>query len=150
MARAFKQGLFRARNPAKYKGNASRIVFRSGWEHKLMMRLDEHPDVLQWSSEEFAIQYRNPLDNRVHRYFPDFWVRMKTKTGEIITKVLEVKPKKETKPPATITGKRMKSKSNVYAITTYAVNTAKWEAAHKYCEAKGWKFEILTEDHLGV
>jgi hypothetical protein len=118
-----------------------------------MKWLDEHPQVLSWASEEswFCIPYRHPLkpgDANISRYYPDFWVQRIGKDGKIETLVLEVKPKKETKAPASISGKRAQNKKNLYAQATYAINAAKWEAAAKYCKAKGWKFIILTEDHI--
>ena len=33
---------------------------------------------------------------------------------------------------------------------TYAINRAKWEAAEEYCLDRGYKFRIITEDHLKV
>ena len=68
------------------------------WERRLMKYCDENPDVLSWSSEELVIPYLSPIDRKLHRYFPDFLI--KVKRGEKTqTIVIEVKPKKETKPP---------------------------------------------------
>jgi len=39
-----------------------------------MKYLDSHSQIVNWSSEEFCIPYRSPIDRRMHRYFPDFWV----------------------------------------------------------------------------
>ena len=64
-----------------------------------MSYLDKHLDVIEWSSEEFCIAYRSPIDSKVHRYFPDFWVKKKNRDGRINISVLEVKPKAECKPP---------------------------------------------------
>ena len=60
-----------------------------------MQKLDLSPQVEQWASEEVIILYRSPLDRKVHRYFPDFWVKFTNKKVVII----EVKPNRETKPP---------------------------------------------------
>ena len=88
------KGKFRPQNRNKYKGNASDIRYRSGWELNFMKYLDRQPEVLRWSSEEIIIPYKSPIDGRMHRYFPDFWV--KTAKGETL---IEIKPKKQPKPP---------------------------------------------------
>lgn len=142
------QGTFRPKNPQKYKGNPANIVYRSRWELMLMARFDEHPDVLQWSSEEIVIPYRSPIDGRVHRYFPDFWVKKRNHSdGSIEVALIEVKPKVQTSPP------KVQSKPTrryVTEVKTWGINSAKWEAAKAYCKDRGWKFMIMHEDHLGI
>ena len=146
MSKSYK-GSYRPKNPTKYKGDPSGIVFRSSWELKFMIYLDAHPDVLEWSSEEFCIPYRSPVDGRIHRYFPDFWIRQRNKDGveEII--VVEIKPKKQTQPPAVQT---RKTKRYINEVMTWGINSAKWQAATEFCCKKAWKFRILTEQHLGI
>jgi len=79
------KGRFKPRNPNKYKGNPDNIIYRSLWELKLMRYLDHHTDVLEWASEEFYIPYVSPIDKRVHRYFPDFWIKKKNPEGQVET-----------------------------------------------------------------
>ena len=71
------KGRYIPKNPNKYKGDPTNIIYRSSWELKLMRYLDEHSDVVQWASEEFFIPYKSPIDGRYHRYFPDFWMKRK-------------------------------------------------------------------------
>lgn len=143
------KGTFRPKNPQKYKGNANNIVYRSRWELLLMTRLDEHPDVLQWSSEEVIVPYRSPMDGRIHRYFPDFLVKKRNHSNGLVeTVMIEVKPKAQTKPPEVKTGKPTKRYLN--EVYTWGVNSAKWKAAENYCKDRGWKFQIMHEDHLGI
>lgn len=143
------KGTFRPKNPQKYKGNANNIVYRSRWELLLMSRLDEHPDVLQWSSEEVIVPYRSPMDGRIHRYFPDFLVKKRNHSNGLVeTVMIEVKPKAQTKPPEVKTGKPTKRYLN--EVYTWGVNSAKWKAAENYCKDRGWKFQIMHEDHLGI
>lgn len=143
------KGIFRPKNPQKYKGNANNIVYRSRWELLLMSRLDEHPDVLQWSSEEVVVPYRSPMDGRIHRYFPDFLVKKRNHSNGLVeTVMIEVKPKAQTKPPEVKTGKPTKRYLN--EVYTWGVNSAKWKAAENYCKDRGWKFQIMHEDHLGI
>ena len=146
MSKSYK-GFFRPKNPSKYKGDPSGIVFRSSWELKFMNYLDAHPDVLEWSSEEFAIPYRSPVDGRVHRYFPDFWVKQKNVHGDVETVVVEIKPKKQTQPPVVQT---RRTKRYINEVMTWGVNSAKWQAAEEYCNERKWKFRIFTEQHLGI
>ena len=125
------KGYFKPKNPGKYKGNPTNIIYRSSWELKLMSYLDTHQDVIQWSSEEFCIPYRSPVDNRIHRYFPDFYVKKKNKNGEIEVVVIEVKPlaqTKEPKKPAKVT------KRYINEVYTWGINSAKWRAAKEFCE----------------
>lgn len=143
------KGTFRPKNPQKYKGNASNIVYRSRWELLLMTRLDEHPDVLQWSSEEVIVPYRSPMDGRIHRYFPDFLVKKRNHSNGLVeTVMIEVKPKAQTKPPEVKTGKPTKRYLN--EVYTWGINSSKWKAAENYCKDRGWKFQIMHEDHLGI
>jgi hypothetical protein len=141
------KGKFRPKNTKKYIGDSNNIVYRSRWELKFMMYLDSHPNVVQWGSEELVIPYRSPIDNRVHRYFPDFIVKKKTPEGKIDTVVVEIKPLAQTRPPVVI---NKPSKRYINEVMTWGVNEAKWRAAAVYCNDRGWKFDILTEKELGI
>lgn len=133
--------------PKKYKGDSTNIICRSSWERKFCRWCDLNENILEWGSEEFYIPYISPVDNRVHRYFPDFIIKVKESTGQIKTYVIEVKPKKQTRPPKT---PKRKTKSYLYECKTYAVNQAKWKAAVEFCEDRRIKFKIITEDELGI
>jgi hypothetical protein len=114
----------------------------------MMMDLDNHPDVLSWGSEEVIIPYRSPIDNRIHRYFPDFVVTMINKHGKKETKLLEIKPLSQTKPPVIAEGK--KSRRYIQEVMTWGVNEAKWKAAIEFCKDRGWTFQVITERELGL
>jgi len=132
------------KHPEKYAGDPTQIWVRSGWEQKAMLFFDNNPDILEWSSEEIVIPYLSPVDNRIHRYFPDFVVVSKSSTG-INNYLVEVKPKAQTLPPK----KRKKSTPRMITeIMTYEVNQAKWAAAQHWCKIKNMTFLILTEDHI--
>lgn len=143
----FRKGLFTPSHPEKYDGDPTKIVWRSSWEFKYMMQLDHDPNVISWQSEEFAIPYISPIDRRRHRYFPDFKVIRKQPNGKPKTFVIEIKPAAQTKLPKH--GKKNDKKFMTEAFT-YAKNIAKWESATKYCESRGWTFQILTEFELKV
>lgn len=146
------KGRFKPKNPQKYKGDPTKIVYRSLWELKVMRKFDEHPDVIQWQSEEVVIPYLNPVKGKTSRYFPDFVVKKKTKENTIETIMIEVKPKKQTMTPdiskkfKTPTGRVSRRFLNESA--TYEINKAKWKAAEKYCQQRGWHFILMTEDHI--
>lgn len=141
------KGLFKPRNPKKYVGDPTNIVYRSTWECRVMEWLDRNPDIISWASEELTVPYISPVDSRWHRYFPDFLVKVRTKEGKMRTMMIEVKPKKQTKPPEP---QKRKTKQYINEVVTWGVNQAKWQAAEEYCADRGWEFHILTEDHLGL
>jgi hypothetical protein len=139
------QGKFKPRNPDKYKGDPSNIVYRSSWELTAMLRFDQDPNVIWWQSEETVIPYRSPIDGRIHRYFVDFTVKTKDKVM-----LIEVKPKSQTMPPILKEGKPPKTKRYINEVCTWGVNDAKWKAAREYCKDRNYEFIILTEDNLGI
>ena len=141
-------GKYFPRHPKKYKGNPTNIVYRSSWEKKFMNWCDLTESVSEWQSEEFFIPYRSPIDGRVHRYYPDFFVKYKDSHGKRRVLVIEVKPKKETKMPTT--NPKRRTKSWAYSVRTYAVNQAKWKAAKEFCKDNNYEFKIMTEHELGI
>jgi hypothetical protein len=147
------KGRFKPNNPSKYSGDPTNIIYRSSWELKVMMLLDSHPGVLRWGSEEISIPYESPVDGRIHRYFPDFFVEQINKNGKKEKILIEVKPKHQTIPPSQnnkLTPKGMISKKYINEVMTYGVNQAKWNAAIEVCKDRGWKFQVMTETELGI
>jgi hypothetical protein len=140
-------GLFKPRNPQKYVGDPTNIVYRSSWECKMMHWLDNNDNIISWASEELVIPYKSPIDGKWHRYFPDFLVKTKTKDGKLKTLLLEVKPKKQSQPPPP--QKRI-TEQYINAVKTWGINEAKWKAAVEYCNDRKWEFKVITEDHLGI
>jgi len=141
------KGKYKPTRPYKYKGDPTNIIYRSLWELKFMKYCDSTLDILEWGSEELALPYRSPVDNRVHRYFPDFYIKVRESTGKIKKYIIEVKPKKQTTPPS-----KPKRQTKVYLreVFEYAKNQAKWEAANEWCLDRGFEFKILTEKELGI
>lgn len=140
-------GYFRPKNPKKYVGDPTNIIYRSSWECRVMRWLDDNPSILSWASEELVIPYISPVDKRYHRYFPDFLVKVKTKDGSTKTMILEIKPKKQAMEPAK---KKRVTKQYLQEVMTWGVNQAKWKAAEEYALDRGWEFKVLTEEHLGL
>lgn len=104
-----------------------------------MLYCDKVDSVLEWSSEEIVIPYISPVDTKTHRYYPDFWIKYINLRGDIAEKIIEIKPKAQTKLPRT---------NNSRAIRIYQINDAKWNSAIQYCNKNNMQFQILTEDHL--
>ena len=140
-------GKFKPSYPGKYKGDPTNISSRSLWERKFMVWCDRNINVEEWGSEEIIIPYISPVDGRVHRYFPDFYVRARTKTGGKTRLIIEVKPLKQTQTPKK---QQRRTKKYLNEVRTYAVNDAKWKAAREYCKDRQMVFMILTEKELQV
>lgn len=147
------KGKFHPKNPQKYRGDSSKITYRSGWELKFFRFLDNHPDVIWWNSEETVIPYTSPIDGRIHRYYPDVLLKKKVEDKEEIF-MIEIKPEGQTREPdirkKNNTPSGRISRRYLNEVKTYGINEAKWKSAEKYCEQKGWKFLILTEKSLGI
>jgi len=142
------KGRYTPINPKKYKGNPSRIVYRSLWERKFMIYCDTNNSILEWGSEEVIIPYLSPWDGRVHRYFPDFYIKVREHNKTIKKYIIEIKPKKQCEPPVA-TPKR-KTKKWFGEVKTWGINEAKWKYATKWCENNGMEFKVLNEDHLNI
>ena len=136
------KGKFRPDNPDKYKGDAGNIVYRSSWELNFMKYCDSRDEILSWQSEEKCIWYYDPVAKKKRRYFPDFIVE-RVEKGKVIKEMIEIKPHKQVKGPTT--NPKRRTKSWMYEVQTFAVNTAKWKYARKWCEERGMDFVILTE-----
>ena len=141
------KGRYRPSNPKKYRGDPSNIIYRSLWERKFMVYCDNNNKILEWGSEEIVLPYRSPIDNKVHRYFPDFYIKVKESNGKIKRYIIEIKPKKQTVEPKM---KKRKTKGYIYEVYEYARNQAKWKAAEEFCKDRMWEFKVLTEEELGI
>ena len=137
--------VYKPLNESKYVGDSTNIICRSLWERRVCKYLDTNENVINWGSEEIAIPYISPLDNRRHSYFRDSIVRIRENNADVKTNVIEVKPFKQTKKH-----ERGKKRKATYAneCATYVVNQAKWRAAEDFCSKKNWEFLVLTEKEI--
>ena len=55
-----------------------------------MVFCDNNPNILQWGSEEIIIPYRAIPDGKVRRYFPDFYIKVREKSGKVTKYIIEV------------------------------------------------------------
>ena len=142
------KGRYNPKHPKKYKGDHHNIVYRSLWERKFMVYCDTSDNIIEWGSEEIIIPYLSPWDGRMHRYFPDFYIKVRQHDGSIKKFIIEVKPKKQCSPPDK--SPKRKTKKWFKEVKTWGVNSAKWKYATNWCENNGMEFKILNEDHLGI
>lgn len=142
MARRYHQGKYKVKNPGKYLGDPTNVCYRSSWERRVFIKLDQAETVLRWGSETVVVPYISPKDGRVHRYFVDLIVVARGLQGLLRTTLIEIKPYAQTQPPS----KRGKKKERyITECITYEVNQAKWAAARALCEKKGWHFKVMDE-----
>ena len=141
------KGKYKVRAPYKYKGNPTKVVYRSSWELKFMNYCDTNINILEWGSEEMYVWYRSPVDNKPHRYFPDFYIKARESNGQIKKYIIEVKPQRQTKPPAK---PKRQTRGYLREAYEYAKNQAKWKAANEWFLDRGFEFKVLTEKELGI
>ena len=108
---------------------------------------DKNANILEWSSEEIIIPYISPVDNKIHRYFPDFYTKIKETDGKIRKYIIEVKPLKQTLPPKK---PKRQTKGYIREAYEYAKNQAKWKMAKEFCADRQWEFKVVTERELGI
>ena len=142
------KGKYNPRNPQKYTGNSQNVIYRSLWERKFMVYCDTNNSILEWGSEEIIIPYLSPWDGRIHRYFPDFYIKTKQADNSVKKFIIEVKPKKQCSPPPE--QPKRKTRSWYGEVKTWGINEAKWKYATEWCNNNDMKFQILTEDHLNI
>ena len=135
------KGKYKIKNPEKYLGDYTKVVYRSLWERQAFKWCEGNSRVKAWNSEEVVIPYKCKTDNRIHRYFIDLFIEMDN--GDCL--LVEIKPKKQTTAPKKPS---RKTKKYINEVTTYIKNTSKWTAANDFAQHKGWKFQIWTEETL--
>ena len=143
----FHKRIYKPLFPEKYAGDPTCIIMRSSWETRFASWCDKNPAVIKWSSEETIIPYRCPTDDKVHRYFVDFKIQIKTKDGLLKTYLIEVKPAKQTQPPV-YPGRN--TQRYLTESMTFIKNQAKWKAATDWAKDRGYEFKIITEYELGL
>ena len=140
------KGRYFPTNPKKYRGNPNQIIYRSLWERKVIVYCDKNDAIIEWGSEEVIVPYLSPMDGKIHRYFPDFYMKVRQADGSTKKFIIEVKPKSQCKQPVKNPKRRTTKWFN--EVKTFAINQAKWKSAREFCEDKGMEFKIFTEDHI--
>lgn len=129
----YSQGYLDPRSCKKYIDPSHPIIYRSSYEKKFIIWCENNPNVERWGSEIIQIPYKIKGSN--HTYNPDFYVEMSN--GE--KWLVEIKPKHQTTKPIN---------ENSWLMNEWIKNNYKWRAAMIFCESRGIKFKILTEDTI--
>ena len=133
----YKQGFLNKnmlKNPDKFLNKNGVSIYRSSFELKFSKWCDLNENVKYWSSEEIQIKYLNPLDNKIHTYYPDFFITINEKKY-----IIEIKPYNETIKPKKTKYKQYKN---------FIINKTKWKYTKEYCKKNGFEFKIITEKDL--
>lgn len=145
----YRQGVFRPKNKKKCQ-NKDPVIYRSGLELKFMQILDNNQNVEKWGSEIIFVPYIKPTNNRWARYFVDFYVELYI-NGELKKFLFEIKPQRQV---VLQEHGNAKESTKQYARIMFAINTAKWNAAKKWCEDRKKKYNedisfiIITEVNI--
>ena len=103
---------------------AGECKYRSGWEQKYMVYLDDNPEVASWSYEKLVIEYvSNKKTKKIRKYYPDFQIEYKD--GRKV--VVEIKPSRKLQ---------------------QATVVKKIRAAKEWCTEHDMVYKILTEIEL--
>lgn len=138
------QGYYTCKNPDKYVGDLSKIVYRSSWEFKFLRWCDNTPAVKKFSSEPFSIPYLDPVDKRVHNYFIDYWMELEKEDGTLQRWIVEVKPARHVAMPDPPKNQTAKSLANhISQVKRVMKNIAKFQAARNYAKQQKMKFAVL-------
>ena len=145
-------GKYQPNNPEKYIGDIHGIVFRSSWELRFCKYCDLNPSILKWSSEPISIQYWDPIDKKMRKYHPDYYIKVKKKDGTEEDWIVEIKPLKQyrlaNKPElkGKVTEKKLKEYNEKLSI--WIINRCKFEAATKFAKSIGYKFGAIDESFI--
>ncbi len=147
----WKSGKYYPVNPEKYIGDTYNIIYRSSWEYKFCQYCDINPNITKWSSEPTCIPYWSPVDKKEHKYYVDYYIQVKK--GEVYENwLIEIKPEDQyslsSRPvlEGNVTEKKLKNYN--YKLKTWIINRAKFEAATRYAESRGYKFGAINEKFL--
>ena len=112
-----------------------------------MYYCDHTEKVVEWSSEEIAIPYRSPKDNRYHLYFPDFYMKVRNTNGSIQSYLVESEPK------AQVEGPQSSSKEDQTIPNggrDLCHQPSEMGSSERILQGQLWQFKIITERELKV
>jgi hypothetical protein len=149
----YDQGFYIPNNPKKYIGDIHNIIYRSSWERKFCQYCDINPNILKWSSESLCVDYWNPVDKKEHKYYIDYYIQVKKLDDQIENWLIEIKPedqyalhKRPKEPVGNLTEKKVRSYNE--KLKTWITNRAKFEAATRFAESRGYKFGAINESFI--
>jgi len=151
------------KNPEKYIREDKKVTARSGLEIDYFKKFDNNKNILEWNSENIAIPYMKPTFNKYgtmtgmskRNYYPDIYIKIRNKQGNIEEVLGEIKPKKQIYQPKLGKRKTEKGKKNfINEKIRWFINISKWDAAGKVIEnirkrhTRNIRFMLLTEDEI--
>ena len=149
----WKSGKYSPSHPEKYIGDIHNIIYRSSWERKFCQYCDINPNITKWSSEPLHIPYWSPIDKKEHKYFVDYYIQVKKADNTIENWFIEIKPENQydiknrpKEPTGNLTEKKIRSYNE--KLKTWIINRAKFEAATRFAEARGYKFGAINESFI--
>lgn len=148
----YQQGLYTPVNPKKYIGDINNIIYRSSWERRFCQYCDMNPNITKWSSEAVCVKYWNPIDKKEHNYNIDYYIQVKK--GDVLENwLIEIKPenqyaldKRPKEPTGNLTEKKIRSYNE--KLKVWITNRAKFEAAKRFAEDRGYKFGAINEKFI--
>jgi len=144
-----KQGYFTPQNPEKYKGDVTKIIYRSSWELKFLTYCDNNELVVEYASEPTGIAYWNPILKKEFTYWVDCYMATRQTDGSLKKWLIEIKPNKYLNPPDAPNRLTEKQTLNyVRHAKAYIINDAKFKAAKVYARKNNMEFGIITENFL--
>ena len=154
------KGRYKLIFPEKYIGNRP-PNYKSKWEKKVFYALDVNPNVIKWGYECIEIYYHHPVYNKHTVYYPDIFCHIKNDNGKIQQILVEIKPAKMCVIPKPVTlpkNKTLKAmqtykkslQRHKSASIEFAINSAKWEAAQKWCIRHNVKWIVSNEKNTGL
>lgn len=160
----YHQGVYVPKNKDKVvKLNAQGgVIYRSSWEKTMMIWLDNKEDITRWGSECVSIPYQKThfdggdLKVKTHTYYSDFYYELTREDGTKERVVVEVKPMKDYSMVVALQegklkipeSKGKKLKNFEYDLKMAYTNQQKWNTMIEFCKKKGYKFIIITEEHI--
>lgn len=148
----YNQGIYYPNNPLKYIGDINNIIYRSSWEKKFCIYCDINPSIIKWTSEPpLDIKYWSPIDKKEHRYFLDYYIEIQKKDN-IEKWIIEIKPENQyslLKKPE-FSGPATEKRIHAYneRMKIWIINRAKFEAATRFAESRGYKFGAINENFI--
>lgn len=144
-----KQGYFTPKNPEKYDGDPSAIIYRSSWELKFLTYCDNHESIIKYAAEKVGVPYINPILKKESTYWIDCWMLTKSPDGTLTRWLIEIKPNKYLTPPEAPNRLTEKATLNyAHHAKAYIINNAKFTAAKVYAAKNNMRFGIITENFL--
>jgi hypothetical protein len=137
------------KNPKKYTGSRP-VTMRSSWEIRFVRKfLDTNPHVIEWQSESIIVPYYSITDKKYHKYYTDFYFKVKEE-NKIKEYLIEIKPENKLVKPKQPSRMTQSYKNRV--DEWIKINEKKY-AAEEYCKKLrdrgiNIEYKILTEKHL--